>query len=166
MINFQTIFKFWGSDHYFVRTPESLLHRASAFSNRKIMGSITRIGHPSFRPGNDEKALVPSAPKLFDIPTKSNYHTSTGFGKPFHQTIVVKAYAIWHSVALTLGSPLLCYSSRRQCLPLVFPSRKCWECIGHCQNSKVVSHFDLPPFRCSSRRSECKAYEESWTLHR
>lgn len=55
------------------------------------MGSITRIGHPSFRPGSDEKALVPSAPKLFDIPTKSNYHTSTGFGKPFYQRIVVKA---------------------------------------------------------------------------
>ena len=58
------------------------------------MESIQRIGHPSPPPSrgkNDTKGEKnqgtataddePIAPSLFGLPSKTNYHSSTGFGK-------------------------------------------------------------------------------------
>lgn len=116
---------------------------------------------------NEEEALEPSAPKLFDTPSKPNYHTSTGFGKSSQQTIAVKATIVANSRSVTLvGSSLLYYSIQRQSLPLDCPGSRCRERVRHCQKSKVSSHFDLPPFRRSSRRNKCKADKESRTLYR
>lgn len=54
---------------------------------------------------NEEKALEPSAPKLFDTPSKPNYHTSTGFGKSSSQqtTIAVNATIVANSTLLRFG---------------------------------------------------------------
>ncbi len=126
------------------------------------MGTVTRIGHPS---ENEEKAVELSTPKLFDTPSKLNYHSSTGFGKSSQQSIAENEAAISHFFASAPSSPLLRYSLRRRSLPTVFPGRRCSERVCYCQKKKVVSHFDLPYFRRSSRRNECKADEESRTLY-
>ena len=132
------------------------------------MGTITRIGHPlGTSLEKEEKSLEPTAPTLFDTPSKSNYHTSTGFGKPQSlQSIAVKEVANSQSISFAVDSTLLHYSIRRRSLPLGVPGRKCRERIRHCQKSNVVSHIHLPHLRRSSRRNECKAYEESRTLYR
>ncbi len=105
---------------HFCHPLESLLWASIEQVIQRIMGTVTRIGHPSIRSEmsseSEEKAVEPSAIKLFDTPSKPNYHSS-GFGKSSQQSIAVKEAAIPHSV----GSPLLRYSLRRRSLSTVFP---------------------------------------------
>ena len=74
-------------------SPISRLNQ-SIQSPKREMESIQRIGHPSPPPSRDKNDTKgeknqstataddePIAPSLFGLPSKTNYHSSTGFGK-------------------------------------------------------------------------------------
>lgn len=81
-------------------SPISRLNQ-SIQSPKREMESIQRIGHPSPPPSrgkNDAKGEKnqstataddePIAPSLFGLPSKANYHSSTGFGKQQTELLV------------------------------------------------------------------------------